>query len=108
MLTDDEKKRFFELLEEVTTQDGIGRLRRYSGRAMWGKECVAITGDYLNPFDLALRLADRAEDFGFQIGDLPSPDTDSLGRGIVIYWPKIEWPEGTPEPRDEFDEDDEY
>lgn len=54
--------------------------------------------------DVALLLAERAERHGFDIIDIPVPDTDSLGRGIVVYWPQVEWPEGRVEQEEEEDE----
>lgn len=47
----------------------------YSGRGMFGKECVAVTvrhpGDH----------------------ELPKGwDWDSMGRETVVYWPRMAWP----------------
>ena len=103
-LLEEQAARFIDLLEEVCDQEGLGNLRRYSGRGMYGRECVGISGEYLNPFTVAILLADRADLFGIDIADIPVPDTDSLGRGIIIYWPQVAWPEGRVERDEEEDE----
>ena len=104
-LDKEQQHRFLDLLEDVNNMHGIfTSVRRYSGRAMYGRECVAILGEYINPFVVALRLAERAERHGFDIIDIPVPDVDSLGRGSVVYWPQVEWPEGRAEQEEEEDE----
>lgn len=59
------------------------RPRSYSGRGMYGKECVATSLDrYTHPSDLELPAGWRQ---------------DQLGLGTVVYWPGITWPEGRSE-----------
>jgi len=57
--------------------------RSYSGRGMYGKECLAVTSD-----------CDEAE-FIYDCGarGAPCPKTDSMGKGTVFYWPSIRWAE---------------
>ena len=55
--------------------------QRYSGRGMYGKDCVGVVVDSRAE---ALSLAD--------VLDL-KPTLDSMGRGIVAYWPALPWPE---------------
>lgn len=58
--------------------DETGRLARsYSGRFMYGKECVAVK----------LYRGDSG-------ADLPKAGQrrDSLGLGQIAYWPAAEWP----------------
>ena len=56
-LTEEQQNRFLDLLEDVNSQHGIFTdVRRYSGRGMYGRECVAISGEYINPFVVALLL----------------------------------------------------
>lgn len=59
--------------------------RSYSGRGMGGARCVAVDLDNLR--DL-WRLAQA-------IPEAPAPETDSMGMGIVAYWPRIAWPVGS-------------
>lgn len=52
--------------------------RSYSGRGMFGAECVACS-------------VPRGEDFA----GLPAGyTTDSLGLGTIAYWKRVAWPEG--------------
>lgn len=97
-LTEEQQARFIDILETAINHEGLGSLRSYSGRGMYGRQCVAISGDSIDPFHLALMIA--AHRYDFSIYDIPLPDTDSLGRGVVVYWPQIDWPEGRVE-RDE-------
>jgi hypothetical protein len=62
--------------------------RSYSGRCMYGRECVGVGMDY--QFEVIelfteLRTVDGLE-------NLPAPTFDSLGRGIIAYWPNVEIP----------------
>lgn len=58
-----------------------GRVRSYSGRGMYGEECIAV-------------VCDDAGDAVHEAGALgpPKPRTDSMGRGEVAYWPGIPAP----------------
>lgn len=61
--------------------------RSYSGRGMYGDQCVGVAlGDTRQVWDIAQTFA-RAE------LNVPAPLTDSLGRGIIAYWPSVKWPE---------------
>lgn len=53
------------------------KARSYSGRGMYGRECVACS----------IR---RGEDFAGLPGGYR---TDSLGLGQIVYWPRVAWPE---------------
>lgn len=97
---------FLEMLDDMALQGRIGQPAPYSGRAMFGKQCISLRGDSVSVWGLAVELTDRAPDYGIEIHDIPEPDTDSLGRGIVIYWPRLEWPEGREDPDDDEDPDD--
>lgn len=60
----------------------------YSGRAMFGAQCVSVElegdGDL---WELAVDLARTFE------GRIPAPRTDSMGKGIVAYWPSAKMTE---------------
>jgi hypothetical protein len=59
--------------------------RSYSGRGMFGAECVGVDLESdVDLWDLATALA-RA---GLNI---PAPRTDSMGRDIIAYWPSAKW-----------------
>lgn len=60
--------------------------RPYSGRGMYGKECLSVVVEWSNDqWVIAQALALR---FG---ETTPAPDSDSLGRNTVLYWSQIEW-----------------
>jgi hypothetical protein len=56
---------------------------------MYGKECVGVS-DNVDPFELGFKL-------GVLFGESVDPDdfpyrTDSMGRGMIVYFPRYEWP----------------
>ena len=55
--------------------------RSYSGRGMYGAECVAAKGD-----EFAITEALAGQGFG-------RPLADQLGKGVIVYWPQHKWPE---------------
>jgi hypothetical protein len=83
-------------------EDADFETRSYSGRGMYGKSCLAVSAD--DPVEVVAKaMAAVAADNGVDLWDLAekisNARTDSMGRGIVIYWPGI--------PYDGPDEDDE-
>lgn len=87
-------KRAIDLLESIGEEP-----RAYSGRKMYGKQCVAVVPEERDAFSLGFDLANVAHE---ETNDPAFLDavaetfryvkTDSMGHGIVIYWPRIEWP----------------
>lgn len=79
-----------EFLIEAIAQQGL-RPQAYSGRDMYGKQCVGVV---VNSQD---ELWDLAFDLGRAQGEdgpkIPPPRTDDLGRKTIVYWPAIAWPE---------------
>jgi hypothetical protein len=72
---------------------------KYSGRGMYGKQCVAVKVDSdAQLWELAVALTE-VEVFP---GD---PKTDSFGLGIVAYWPSIEWDASAVEQEEEEEEE---
>lgn len=71
----------------------------YSGRAMYGKSCVAVTVKNMSD---ALQLG---VDLAFYLGRDKSkeirPSHDSMGLDMVLYFRNIPWPEGIPSDEDE-------
>lgn len=53
--------------------------RSYSGRGMYGKQCLGV--------DLP-KIAHLVK-----LGGVPLPTTDSMGLGIIAYWPNVPPPE---------------
>lgn len=83
-------------LAEVLRDEGYSVIA-YSGRGMYGKECLGVKldeGDSL--FNLGFVMGGAAEtnvDLMDLLSHLPTPRTDSLGRGTVAYWPSLKWEE---------------
>lgn len=73
-----------ELIDAI--EDAGFEARDYSGRAMFGSVCVGVDLD--SDGDL-WRLATALGEAGINVG---APRTDSMGRGIIAYWPSIKWP----------------
>jgi len=57
--------------------------QEYSGRGMYGAECAAVSGDYAMP------IIEAAVEAGIK-----GARTDSLGKGVIVYWPGIKIKEG--------------
>lgn len=76
------KAKVQELIDAL--EDADLHPRSYSGRGMEGAHCVAVSGD-VDPYEVGAAVGP-----GFD-----TPRQDSLGKGIVIYWPRYEWPKGT-------------
>lgn len=69
--------------------------RDYSGRGMYGKECIAVCGNVAEViarmmYEASLEM-DQCEldEFAEEIGKC---HTDSMGRSTILYWPQFEWP----------------
>ena len=90
-----------ELLEQHLDDLGA-EMRPYSGRGMFGKECLGIDLDDLaDAFRLALLISD--DDLA---AALMFPHFDSMGKGIILYFPDVEVPEGVTDEDDDDDEED--
>ena len=60
--------------------------RSYSGRGMFGRTCVSVSGD-ISIWEIARNIDQDIH--------IPNPSTDSMGLGTVLYWPTYPWPEET-------------
>ena len=64
--------------------------RSYSGRSMYGRECVAVVlsrDEGWSSWNIAMELANSDFDPG-------EPNEDAMGLGTVLYWPSYTWPDG--------------
>ena len=77
-------KKFLEVCDECTP-------RSYSGRGMYGKECVAVVD--VNPFQIGLLIGMESKELAEHLLN-ERCETDGLGLGRIIYWPNIPWPKG--------------
>lgn len=84
-----------DLLREVYDSGSIEmEVRSYSGRGMYGDTCIAVVlSDFSSMWTLALAIAD-INSGNADLFDLPAPRSDSMGRGTVLYWPNLKWPDG--------------
>lgn len=86
--------------------------RRYSGRCMYGRECLSVTTDSASEsvtvvLDVVQACAENgtSEDVVELVDMLRGSRTDSMGRGVVVYWPDISWAECGGEEEEEEEED---
>ena len=100
-----DRDQFLDILDRLSLNGEVGEPSPYSGRAMYGKQCVSISGDSASEWGLAVAVASECRVEGLDPRDIPEPRVDSLGRGFVLYWPHYEWPEDRPDP-DRYDPDD--
>lgn len=105
-------KREFEQLQTLVINlgDGTAQLQPgYSGRAMYGDQCLALIGDVSHLVRFALSLGEEAQEL-FENVDEAADDGDaaerlrelvdalrgqstrhdSMGRSTVYYWPGVE------------------
>lgn len=82
-------------LAELIQDAGYG-VRSYSGRGMYGKECLAVGGgDVPDPLSLFAEILDTCEPEDVEIVTEAMRDArqDSLGRGTITYWSRLPWAE---------------
>ena len=86
-----EKSKLQELLEPTQYI-----CRSYSGRGMYGKECLGVTlqeGDSLGKFfgQVLDEIAAGSDEDEIEViaDDFHSMQTDSMGLGMIVYFPKV-------------------
>lgn len=69
--------------------------RSYSGRGMYGRECVSITVPNINKavFNLGFKLGSLTEDVEEITDCLDGFRTDSMGLDYIIYFPEVAFEE---------------
>jgi hypothetical protein len=93
--------------------------RAYSGRYMHGKQCMGITCDtdaarlittimrgVVDELDGDDEAFDKMRDI---IEAIDNPNTEAMGRSVIVYWPNIdwnEWEESEEESQDESDDEE--
>ena len=88
-----------ETIRDLVSDIDGAELRSYSGRGMYGQECLGIDMDSMAD---AFRFALMVQDEDLSVA-LSNPCFDSMGMGIIVYFPNVEAPEGI----DEDEDDDE-
>jgi hypothetical protein len=90
--------------------------RSYSGRGMYGRRCIGVEIERnMSAFRLAAQLISEFIAGSDDMDDIHSiveefaylkVSEDSMGRGSIIYFEDVEWPEGRKDSDDEDDEDE--
>lgn len=86
-----------EELYNILEKAGLA-IRKYSGRGMYGKECIAA--EYNSQSDLAY-IIESCDDVDQAAYLFRNAKYDSMGLGSVVYWPYIAFPEDCEEIDDE-------
>jgi hypothetical protein len=89
-----------ETIQDLASEIDGAELRSYSGRGMYGKQCLGIDMDSMTD---AFRFALMIDDEDLTVA-LSNPCFDSMGLGIIVYFPNVEAPEGIDD--DEDDDED--
>lgn len=82
----------FELLQEAINQSNIYDkvyLRSYSGRYMYGRECLGLDGNSNDLLKVVIRAAILNNDL-FEDLNLDDISQDSMGLGSIWYWTHID------------------
>jgi len=104
----------FQELCELFEECGYS-VRSYSGRAMYNRQCLGVESDNDNNMVIEL-IQDICDNGGGTDSDklckiqdvcelLRNCRTDSMGRGMITYWPEIEWENFDSEDSDDDSED---
>ena len=72
--------------------------RPYSGRGMYGKDCVGVDCNHLSPFQVVAKLvigltalAEADEEAAEHFTLSGAVESDSMGRGQIVYFPRLPW-----------------
>ncbi len=102
-------KTTFQTITETLDDMGI-EYRSYSGRGMYGAECLGIDcdrGDAASiPAKLVLELMAADEREAAETVAMARIRTDSMGLGQIVYFEDITWERSTSHPVSEEEEDD--
>lgn len=83
-----------ELLRDACNDSGEVNFRHnYSGRGMYGRECVGITGDMDDCMAVIGEvIKQQREEPGFDdaVDTLLNFSKDSMGRDVILYWSDLE------------------
>lgn len=73
---------------ETALESVSAEFRDYSGRGMYGDRCPSFdVEDEAEAFSVFVRLAVEDEEMAAYLAR--TARTDSMGRGMVVYWPSI-------------------
>lgn len=83
------------VLKKILEKNDSHKLRSYSGRAMYGKECVGIVTDDLVPLvaEIAANVHEVSDGEYTHDDFFSNYRTDNMGIDTILYFPKIKWEE---------------
>ena len=76
-----------DTLEEVTDSQGLD-IRAYSGRCMYGEDCLGIVCDSEDIMEFTVSLYKCDPELATLLSETPCR-SDSMGRSGIIYWESI-------------------
>lgn len=99
------KSRLQTILEGHVENSGNGQVRSYSGRAMYGRECLGIdtSAEIGELFADVLAFVEGEGDTSELQDAFREMRSDAMGRGTIYYWPSIPYVD-----EDEIDGDEEH
>jgi hypothetical protein len=78
-----------EQLEDLQSE-GFDLRDDYSGRFMYGENCLGLTGDFSDLMRFTLRITDPENEWRVSNNEwLLSVRSDSMGRDMIFYWPTV-------------------
>lgn len=95
--------------QDILMDAGVD-VRSYSGRGMYGRECLGVDIDRGSSFldKLADVLESATEDEIQTIADgIRDSRQDTMGLGSIIYWPNVKWEDDPSEDEEEDNNEDE-
>ena len=96
-------------LQMMLDEAGI-KTRSYSGRGMYGKYCLSVNVDDLGKFIADVVSGMQSQVGGENIDEITKAfrrmSTDSMGRGMVVYFPNVPFEGDESDSEDEDSEDD--
>ena len=99
-----EMSAIIDLITETAERLDISVRDDYSGRGMYGRYCIGITGDLSDLVRLVSRVIEDAEE---EVPELANIASDSMGYDKIFYWPSLETaPEPSEDDEEELDEED--
>lgn len=80
-----------ELIQLI--EDAGYEAQSYSGRGMYGKECVGVDVDDDTEFAVDVMATAEPEDKETVRALLKASSVDQLGKGYIVYFPRLAWEE---------------
>ena len=102
-----DQQQFNDFCEEIANIGEHSVRADYSGRGMYGKTCIGVESAYGSVYEGAVKLAlmmvlsgdPHRQDLSWYevqdlMNDLPNSRSDSMGMGMIVYFPGLTIEEG--------------